>query len=69
MYLKQFGFRGGYSTNHAIISITEDIRNLFDNGDFVCGVFIELEKAFDTVYHDILCNKLKYYGLRVKIND
>ena len=58
IFLKQFGFRGGYSTNHAIISITEHIRNLLDNGEFVCGVFIDLEKAFDTVHHDILCNKL-----------
>ena len=69
IYSKQFGFRGGYSTNHAIISITEHIRNLLDNGEFVCGVFIDLEKAFDTVHHDILCDKLKYYGLRGKVND
>ena len=69
IYSKQFGFRGGYSTNHAIISITEHIRNLLDQGEFVCGVFIDLEKAFDTVHHSILCDKLKYYGLRGKVND
>ena len=69
IYSKQFGFRGGYSTNHAIISITEHIRNLLDQGEFVCGVFIDLEKAFDTVHHNILCDKLKYYGLRGKVND
>ena len=69
IYSKQFGFRSGYSTNHAIISITEHIRNLLDDGEFVCGVFIDLEKAFDTVHHNILCDKLKYYGLRGKVND
>ena len=42
---------------------------MLDQGEFVCGVFIDLEKAFDTVHHDILCDKLKYYGLRGKVND
>ena len=68
IYTRQFGFRGGYSTNHAIVSITEHIRELLDKGETVCGVFVDLEKAFDTVHHDILCEKLKFYGLRGKVN-
>ena len=40
-----------------------------DSGYYVCGVFIDLEQAFDTVNHEILCEKLTYYGLRGKIND
>ena len=68
IYTRQFGFRGGYSTNHAIISITEYIRELLDKGETVCGVFVDLEKAFDTVHHDILCEKLEFYGLRGKVN-
>ena len=59
IYSKQFGFRGNHSTNHAIISITEHIRSLLDKGDYVCGIFVDLEKAFDTVHHDILCEKSK----------
>ena len=68
IYNKQFGFRGNHSVNHAIISITEHIRSLIDKGEYVCGVFVDLEKAFDTVHHDILCDKIRTYGLRGNIN-
>ena len=68
IYDKQFGFRSTYSTNHALISITEKIKSLLDKGLYVCGVFIDLEKAFDTVNHVILCDKLNLYGLRGNVN-
>ena len=45
----QFGFQNNHSTNHALISIIEMITNALDNGNFACGVFIDLQKAFDTV--------------------
>ena len=48
--------------------MTESIKSYLDNGEFVAGIFIDLEKAFDTVYHEILCEKLSYYGFREKIN-
>ena len=68
IFSKQFGFRAGYSCNHAIISLTEYIRKKLDDTEYVCGVFVDLEKAFDTVHHDILCDKLLDYGLRGNIN-
>ena len=46
------------------MDLTEDIRNAIDNNKFSCGVFIDLQKAFDTVDHDILLKKLEYYGIR-----
>ena len=44
----QFGFRQKYSTVHALISLTEDIRKSLDEGNIGCGIFVELQKAFDT---------------------
>ena len=64
IYSKIFGFRANHSTSHALISATEHIKNLLDKGCFVGEICIDLEKAFDTVNHNILINKLSYYGLR-----
>ena len=58
----QFGFRNGYSTNHALNSLTEMIRKELDK--FAWGVSIYLQKGFDTVDHDILLSKLNHYGIK-----
>ena len=53
LYDLQFGFRAKHSTTHALISITEKIRSALDAGKVTCGIFIDLQKAFDTVNHEI----------------
>ena len=65
-YSLQFGFRAKHSTNHALISITETIKESIDNNKFGCGVFLGLRKAFDTVNHEILLEKRQHYGVRGK---
>ena len=69
LYSLQFGFRQKHSTNHALIDITETIRNALDNKKHVCGVFVDLQKAFDTVNHEILVAKLDHYGIRGTANN
>ena len=69
LYDKQFGFRNKHSTSHALISLTESIKKCLDNKEIVSGIFVDLAKAFDTVNHAILCNKLTYYGFRGKFNE
>ena len=69
IYKHQYGFRKKHSTNHALISITEQIRNALDDNKFAFGIFVDLQKAFDTVNHDILLKKLETYGIAGNIND
>ena len=60
----QFGFRSGHSTEHALVTLTENIKSTLDNNKLDCGIFIDLQKAFDTVNHEILLKKLEHYGIR-----
>ena len=64
IFFYQFGFPNNYSINHTFISLTEIIRNALNNGKFACGVFVNLQKAFDTVNQDDLLSKLNHYSIR-----
>ena len=65
----QFGFRQKHSTTHALIHLTKKIREQLDRGKYGCGTFVDFQKAFDTVDHTTLTQKLNYYGVRGKANN
>ena len=65
IYNLQFGFRQQYSTSHALINITENIRKALDDGNICCEIFVDLQKAFDTVDQQILLAKLNHYGILI----
>ena len=54
---KQFGFQKNFSTASAIISVIDSIEKAMDNNLSVCGIFIDLQKAFDTIDHNILLSQ------------
>ena len=47
--------------------MTEEGRSSLDNRRYGCGIFMDLQKAFDAVNHDILLAKLEYYGIRENV--
>ena len=56
------------TTIHALISLVDLIKKYLDNYYFVCEIFIDLQKAFDTANHDILLGKLDQYHIRGSAN-
>ena len=63
IYPRQCGF--DKNTSFALIYLTETIKGALDQGKYGCGIFVDLQKAFGTVDHNILTGKLKHYGIRV----
>ena len=64
LYDGQFGFRKYHSTSHALNYSIDQIKESIKQGDHVLGIFIDLSKAFDTIDHNLLIQKLEHYGIR-----
>ena len=64
LFSYQFGFRKCHSTYMSLMILMDKLIKSLDNGDCVIGVFLDFSKAFDTVDHVILLQKLEFYGIR-----
>ena len=64
LYQFQFGFREKYNTSFALLTLIDKISSAIDKGEYVIGLFLDLSKAFDTINHRILFDKLYKYGVR-----
>lgn len=60
-YSNQFGYRKAHSTDFAAIKFIENIIQKINSGSISVAVFMDLSKAFDTIDHQILLKKLKFY--------
>ena len=60
----QYGFQKGKSTADAILNLMKEIYDALNNKKHHLSIFVDLRKAFDTVNHSILLQKLHYYGIR-----
>ena len=58
----QYGYRKHHSTEHAALELVDRIYTALDNSQLPIAIFIDLSKAFDTISHEILLEKLKKYG-------
>ena len=68
LYDKQFGFRKGDSKSHAIITLVDKVSKSLDKEQIVGKVYIDIRKAFDSISHQILLDKLHEIGNRGNIH-
>ena len=56
------GFRKNHGTQHCLVTMLEKWKDVLDKGEYICALFMDLSKAFDTINHDLMLAKLEAYG-------
>ena len=60
----QYGFRRNRSTEYAALEVIDRIITKMDNNKIPINIYLDLSKAFDTIDHSILIDKLQFYGIK-----
>ena len=64
LFKHHFDVRENYSTEQAILELTDNLKMKIDSNEAICSIFLDLSKAFDTINNQILLQKLYRYGIR-----
>ena len=64
LFKSQYGYRKGHNCTQATLDFLQTIEAALQDNEYAIGVFCDLSKAFDTLDHEILLNKLDHYGIR-----
>ena len=65
----QYGFHLKLSTTHAMLDVIDGISTNMSENQYTGLIYLDLKKAFDTVSHSILLQKLEHYGIRGNMLD
>ena len=68
LYDNQYGFRKSHSCSHALNYSVSEIQKHHENDEHVIGIYIDLSKAFETIEHTKLLQKLNIYGIRGNVH-
>ena len=64
LYCGQYGFHKNHSCEHAVQELVGNILKGLEKKEYTIAVYLDLSKAFDTLEHDVLLQKLELYGIR-----
>ena len=64
LYHSQYGFRSKHSCENAISDLISQVLKNQQQNKYTAALFLDLSKAFDTLNHDLLLQKLEIYGVR-----
>jgi hypothetical protein len=69
IYKRQYSFIPKLNTTLAAVDAINYVTNSLDSGNFTLGLFLDIQKAFDSIDHKILLRKLYAYGIRGVCNN